>query len=714
MRFRHLISAAAAVLCSATGYADFDIRDGDTVAFLGDSITASRQYGKLIETYTLLRYPERKVRFINVGQGGETAKGSLTRLDKDVFGAGATVLTVAYGINDIGWGTKADETHKREYLDSIGEIIDRCKAHGVRVYICSAAITAEDPDKAENNFLQKMCDEGLDLAKSKGAGAIDVQRTMREVQRRVINANAAQKDKDKNEPTRMHVKDGIHLNDLGQLAMAYAILKGLGAPADVSSAVVDAAASKTIDAKGCQISDVSLKDGELSFIRLDEGLPLNLYTFWVLQQLYVPIGSELNKYELAIRNLPEGKYAITAGGRGLGQWSANDLARGINIASATADPWHSGGPWDAQARVIKIFTDMRDELVFASRDMQQELTSHGKLTELTATAQDIENRIVALQRATARPIPVQFVIRKVSETAKAKAPDFREYQYGEAAGEKLMLDVYLPPGDTAPGTRRAGILLIHGGGWIGGNRKDVTNEAKAVAKAGYVAVSIGYRLCNGPARDEDPSQPVRNRYPAQIDDCQRAVRWVRKHASEFQLDPDRLGAVGWSAGGHLVSLLGTLDTRDNSDPDLAAFSSRVQSVVNVFGPTDFTVPLPTVTLAGAQPDPKGDTWAARRPIYWLVDDLLGSKEADAQKAASPIYHIDAKTVPFLIVHGAQDYIVPVEQSRAFARALKSAGVDAQLMEFADDGHGFGKPANQKAFAESAMAFFQRTLAERKN
>src|SRR5688572_11387370 len=100
------LSLVTLLLCCATitRANDFALRDGDTVVFLGDSITAARSYGKMIENYTLLRYPERKVRFINSGWGGDTAAGGLERLERDVFAHGATVLTVAYGINDIGWG----------------------------------------------------------------------------------------------------------------------------------------------------------------------------------------------------------------------------------------------------------------------------------------------------------------------------------------------------------------------------------------------------------------------------------------------------------------------------------------------------------------------------------------------------------------------------------------------------------------------------------
>src|SRR4051812_40430711 len=120
--------------------ADYALHDGDTVVFLGDSITAARTYGKIVENYTLLRFPGRKVRFVNSGWGGDTAAGGLKRLDRDVFAHEATVLVVAYGVNDIGWGTKADEEHKQAYLDAIRGIVARCRERKVRVFICSAAI----------------------------------------------------------------------------------------------------------------------------------------------------------------------------------------------------------------------------------------------------------------------------------------------------------------------------------------------------------------------------------------------------------------------------------------------------------------------------------------------------------------------------------------------------------------------------------------------
>src|SRR5438270_12355892 len=174
---------------------DFAVRDGDTVVFMGDSITAARTYGKIIENFTLLRFPRRKVRFVNVGIGGDTAAGGLKRLERDVFAHKATLLTVAFGVNDIGWGVRADAEHKKQYLDAIRGIVEECKKRGVRVYVCSAAATAEDPDRAETGFLQTMCDEGMAISRSLGGGAIDLQRGMRAIQRKVKAANERVTDK---------------------------------------------------------------------------------------------------------------------------------------------------------------------------------------------------------------------------------------------------------------------------------------------------------------------------------------------------------------------------------------------------------------------------------------------------------------------------------------------------------------------------------------
>lgn len=409
-----LISVGPFLLMFIAGFAsaaDFALRDGDTVVFLGDSITAAQTYGKVIENYTLLRFPDRKVRFINAGRGGDTAAGGLARLETDVFDRGATVLTVAYGFNDIGWGIKADAEHRQKYIDSIQEIVRRCREKNVRVFICSAAITAEDPDKAEQGFFQAMCDDGLSAAKELGGGTIDVQRSMREIQRRIVAANLHLQQKEA--PHTLHVADGVHLNDLGQLAMAFAILKGLGAPAEVSSAVIDAEKSSVLEATGCQLDQVAMQEGVLRFDRLDAGLPINFGLFGALQFRFVPIPDQLNRYLLTVKNLPDGKYEVLADGRKLSTYTSGQLAAGVNISSVTADAWEPGGPWDAQASALKHLTDARTELHLSQVQSHAFLPDDQHRAKLAADAAKINAGLEDLQRQAAGPRKYRFEVRPV-------------------------------------------------------------------------------------------------------------------------------------------------------------------------------------------------------------------------------------------------------------------------------------------------------------
>ncbi|RYG69622.1 alpha/beta hydrolase [bacterium] len=278
--------------------------------------------------------------------------------------------------------------------------------------------------------------------------------------------------------------------------------------------------------------------------------------------------------------------------------------------------------------------------------------------------------------------------RPVAQAQTAAPALQRDVQYGEAGGEKLFLNIY----GADPKQKRPAIILIHGGGWVAGSRNDLDLLGQGVSALGYVGFSVGYRF----AKDG------KNRFPAQLDDVQRAVRFVRAHATDYGIDPNKIGAMGFSAGGHLVSLLGTMDTRDNSDPALANYSSRVQCVVDVFGPTDFTAGLkvdPTITPGGA--NTQGD---------WLVNNFLGPlpEFATNYTLASPIKHIDKKTVPFLILHGAKDNLVPVAQSTSFDEALRKAGIESKLVVFPNGGHGFG-PEDTNTTNQLAIEFFKRHL-----
>lgn len=413
-----LLLFSASLLGLAPVRADFALRDGDTVAFLGDSITAARGYTKIVEHYTLMRYPDRKIHFVNAGEGGDTASKCLARLDRDVFDQGATVVTVAFGINDIGWGTKADDEHKKAYLDGIRTIIERCKAHKVRPIICSPAITDVAPDEAEKGYLQSMTDEGMALAKSLGAETIDIQRGMRAIQRRVLESNAGkEKPEDR---VRLHVKDGVHLDELGHLAMAYSMIKGLGAPSDVSSAVVDVKKASG-SGEGCKISEVKATADGVNFTRLDEGLPLNLGPLSGLNYGWIPVPDGINGYLLKVEGLAEGDYEITAEGRALGKESAASLAKGVNISGKTADGWQPGGPWDAQSVVVKDLVDARDKLWGAGVQQSRLLANHPATPELAAGFRKLESDLETQQRRTAKPYPYHFEIHKAAPAAPAAA-----------------------------------------------------------------------------------------------------------------------------------------------------------------------------------------------------------------------------------------------------------------------------------------------------
>jgi lysophospholipase L1-like esterase len=412
MRCLVAIAVLFAITMPAQGQ-DFALRNGDTVVFLGDSITAARTYGKIIETYTLLRFPERKIRFFNAGRGGDTAAGCIQRLDSDVFIHLPTVVIVAFGMNDIGWGLKADDEHKKKYLDGVREIIARCQKRKARVYICSAAVTGADPAKTENDFLQQMCDQGMELSRKLGEHAIDVQRTMRGIQKRIKAFN--EKVKEPAKKTTLHAADGVHLNDLGQLAMAYAILKGLDAPADVSSASLDAQDPKKVITSHCKISDIVIQQGRFEFTRLDARLPFNYGLFYALNFAFVPMNHELNRYMLQVENLREERYELTVDERKVGVFTRQQLAKGVNLASATGDAWQPGGPWDAQAQVVKSLTEARHDLATAKLLANAYIKQGPVPLQMTMASLRTDEELIAMQRLLAQPRPYRYVLTPVKK-----------------------------------------------------------------------------------------------------------------------------------------------------------------------------------------------------------------------------------------------------------------------------------------------------------
>ena len=332
----------------------------------------------------------------------------MQRLDRDVFLHRPTVVIVAFGVNDIGWGLKADDEHKKKYLDGVRSIVLECQKRKAQVYFCAAAPTAAAPEKGDESFLQKMCDEGMALARKLGEKAIDVQRTMRGIQLKVNAYNDKLKDGAKK--ITLHAADGVHLTELGQLAMAYAILKGLDAPAEVSSAHLDGQDPKRVIVSRCRISDILMREGRLEFTRLDEGLPFNYGLFYALHYAFVPVPEELNRYLLRVDNLPAERYELRVDERKVGVFTKGQLAKGVNIASATGDAWQPGGPWDAQAHVLKPLTDARHDLAVAKLLANAYIKEGPVPLQMALTAIRADEDLMNLQRLVARPRPYRYVL----------------------------------------------------------------------------------------------------------------------------------------------------------------------------------------------------------------------------------------------------------------------------------------------------------------
>jgi hypothetical protein len=245
-----------------------------------------------------------------------------------------------------------------------------------------------------------------------GEHSIDIQRAMRRIQRTVRSANATAKPADQ---ATLHASDGIHLSDLGQLAMAFAILKGLAAPAEVSAATIDAEGPKVVSVSGCRVLNLAgiAASGRLEFDRLDDGLPVNFGVFGALQFRYVPIPDELNRYMVTVARLPAGRYDIQVDGRGLGNFTDTQLAAGLNLSSVTADGWEPGGPWDAEASILIHLTDARDQIAQARRFLDHYLPAHSERSVLHGQSQDINEQIEAVQRTLLKPRPFHFVVRRI-------------------------------------------------------------------------------------------------------------------------------------------------------------------------------------------------------------------------------------------------------------------------------------------------------------
>ena len=279
-------------------------------------------------------------------------------------------------------------------------------------------------------------------------------------------------------------------------------------------------------------------------------------------------------------------------------------------------------------------------------------------------------------------IGIQFI-----STARAEVEIENNIVYGKGGAEELKLDMAKPDG---AGPFPA-LVLIHGGGWSGGNRASFHGLAIEAAKRGYVAMTISYRLTQPDTTTKLGKVP----FPAQINDCKCAVRWLRANADKYHVDKNRIAVGGGSAGGHLSLLVGLTDASHKLEGDggHADQSSRVQAIVNIFGPTDMA-----------------ECWKTSPDARPFIKGLIGEPDSspEAYKAASPVTYISEDDPPVLTLHGDKDTLVPPSQAKLLDKKMKAAKAKHELLILEGAGHGFAGEAQKKS-NEAMWSFLDKQL-----
>jgi lysophospholipase L1-like esterase len=422
-----LLLFASAFLSSAAIAADFLIHDGDRVVFLGDSITEQRLYTTYIEAYALTRHPEWKLSFHNVGWGGDTAwlrqrshpdeaklfaadeasqqkmvENSVSHgLQRDVLPLKPTFVTVKFGMNDHSYQPFREHIF-RAYVCSQTEIAQELKAAGARVAFLTPQPIEDkrpDPDKdPRNQSLRKFSDGLRDVASKEGETFVDQFDPYMAMLLRERTGNLDRM---------VGGGDAVHPGPIGHTVMAWAVLKGLGASALVSRAVLDCSAKKVAAAEGCRVDNLKIADGAISFDRVDEALPMPIDERAEPALNLAPILDELSRYELQVTGLPARNYTIAIDGEKAAQVSADELAKGCNLANRA-------GPISKQAREVLAAVFQKNNLYFDrwrnvqlynfpkwSQSPEVEAKRSAELARLDQQIADVEKNIDAMRKPNA-------------------------------------------------------------------------------------------------------------------------------------------------------------------------------------------------------------------------------------------------------------------------------------------------------------------------
>jgi lysophospholipase L1-like esterase len=332
--------------CAATGGGLF--KDGETVCFLGDSITARGSTQTIIADYYLTRFPERTIRFVNAGRSGDSAGGALGRLQDDVIAKKPTSVTIMLGMNDVGRGSyvahpdagklKQQQQSLNSYKANMEKVVARIRAEAGEprlLFITPSPFDQTVVLEKENN--QPGCNDGLgrcaeivkELAVKNQAAVVDFHGPM----------TALNLEQQKKDPKWTIVGgDRVHPGAPGHLMMAWLFLKAQGASAIVSKVTVDAAAGRAAENVNAEVTGVEKKDGGVAFTVLEKALPFPTDPAAKPVLEILPIEKELNQEMLAVSGLAKGPYELKIDGVVVAKGSAEDFAHGINLAFNEATP----------------------------------------------------------------------------------------------------------------------------------------------------------------------------------------------------------------------------------------------------------------------------------------------------------------------------------------------------------------------------------------
>ncbi|MCX5662357.1 MAG: GDSL-type esterase/lipase family protein [Planctomycetota bacterium] len=413
--------------------ASFPLKDGDTWVMAGDSITAQHFHSNYFEAFCVTRFPQWKIRFRNSGIGGDTVPRVLARFDRDVAVWKPTVVSVELGMNDVGGG------NAEVFVKQMGGLVERIEAIKARPVLFSSSPVNDGTVTATLAGRNKTIDAFVKAQKEafhprvqfadqfhalldrwgRNKNLAESHQIARDIHSAIAHKtvphpellqawlDAWGKSPESKQASVDLTGDGVHPGPLGQVTMCAALLKELNGPGEVSAAELDAA-GKVVKAERCEISDVKVEDGTLSFSRLDACVPMPVPTAAIGALAVMPEIADLNRWMLTVKGLKPGSYAVRIDGVEVAKFTAEALAKGCNLGVLGA------GPAADQGQKVLAVIATKEFLVGQFRAVQTAAMTQPKDAP-NKSAELLEKILAAdeLVHATAQPRKLAFVVAPV-------------------------------------------------------------------------------------------------------------------------------------------------------------------------------------------------------------------------------------------------------------------------------------------------------------